>query len=183
MNEILDYQVHSDKPKQDQIYFAGKTNRFKSFFIDNIFYFLTWYAAVLSDLMDEFYYVCIGFFLLGILSKIVLEYKFGASVGKMLMKIQIVNSSAEIPSFKQILIRSSFKIIFCLIVALLMFLVVSSENEQEMYRIIGQVAPFSILIFLALFVTSIVGLFNRKQQGLHDMLAKTYVIKKPNKPS
>jgi len=120
--------------------------------------------------------------------KPIIEAVKSATFGKMAVKIQVVNKDKENISVTDSLVRNSPWIISSLIGILTHiflfqdsdfldatgFLEISQLSNESSLASINQI--FSLL-FLVIIITVA---FTAKKQGLHDMLADTYVIRKQN---
>lgn len=95
----------------------------------------------------------------------------GQTIGKKLFKLRVVDKDNKKPSFGQMTIRSG--IINSLFTSLLIIILLVTLNKANYMKF----SEYVQLIDLGLiFVSIIMILMNENKQGLHDKLAKTYVI-------
>ena len=113
-----------------------------------------------------------------------MEYKYGATFGKMAVKLKVTNHNFENISFDQSLIRSLPWLITSIISIVLTYLLMSHPSymdttgftnisllQKEITPAILQWLPTGILLITGLSI-----LTNKKKMGLHDSIAKTYCI-------
>ena len=123
----------------------------------------------------------------GIIYKVFMEYKYGATLGKMIVKIKVVNGDLEFPSLKDILLRNVFGIsiaIFSFFVSLQ--LIMHSPLIDE--RNLGQtsfLSPQSSLSFALIcfiygldIIEGIMVAVDDRRRSIHDRIAKTFVVLK-----
>ncbi len=151
----------------DEVKLASRWLRFFAYIIDIIiiqliaFFLIFWafgisyisfiYSKIENDTNLDYYMFLFG--LLGIVILVILNIKLlfsrGQTIGKYILKIKIVNEYYELPNKKTLLIR--YLVYFISIIPL-----------------IGGIFYFIDSIFI---------FFNKQKQCLHDLAAKTYVIK------
>jgi uncharacterized RDD family membrane protein YckC len=121
----------------------------------------------------------------GILYKPLMEYKYGATLGKMAFKIKVVDYYHEPITFKQAFLRSSLQMTASLIsMAALIIIILTGEAERiqnftdytivlskNKYAIISQYISYIILLDY-LFIFS-----DNNKRCLHDRIASTLVVK------
>jgi len=115
-----------------------------------------------------------------------MEYLYGATVGKMAMKIRVVGTDYESISLSSAVLRYSpwlLSNILTLFTTIMMF------THEEFYDVTGLMelgviqselgfSSISTILGLLVFVCALAIVFNDKKQGLHDMIAGTYCIEK-----
>lgn len=115
-----------------------------------------------------------------------MEYKYGATLGKMAVKIKVVNTNFEPLTMSQAIVRYSpwlLSQIVSVIGTVLLYLNPAFQEATTMVEVgTLQNEGFSSILgtttsFLVL-VSCIVVAFNNTKQGLHDMLANTYCVYK-----
>lgn len=117
-----------------------------------------------------------------------LEYKYGATFGKMLLKIKIVNYELQPPGINNIVLRNIIYIVIQLVTfgteLNSYFNSLSSEPVEftgfdsffTPVMIIGLIYSVGVLV---IYVIELVFLLNDpKCRALHDRIGKTYVVKK-----
>jgi uncharacterized RDD family membrane protein YckC len=121
-----------------------------------------------------------------ILYKPVMEYKYGATVGKMAVKIKVVNYEFGQISISQAIIRyiplglgQLFSIAGTIILfqnpdflAATTMLDIGTLQKETLAPVLNYITSFISII------SCLVVAFSLKKQGLHDMLAKTYCVNK-----
>ncbi|PWT98786.1 MAG: hypothetical protein C5B52_11640 [Bacteroidetes bacterium] len=125
-------------------------------------------------------------FFFGILYKIILEYKLGATIGKLTFRIRVVNLKLNPPVLKEVLLRNIFGILYSILAYanslqyyLMNYVNASDPNNGPVLsnmRILGMyiVGVFLILSFIeALYLVS-----DDRKRSLHDRIAGTLVIKR-----
>jgi uncharacterized RDD family membrane protein YckC len=117
-----------------------------------------------------------------IISLIALSYRpvfeaiYGATPGKMLLKIKVINYSHKSPTFGEALIRNIFHILPQLMSVLVMIMSYTSLIDIPVYDNYEYLRYVNIGFGLITLVDAIVLLRDDKNQSLHDKLAKTYVV-------
>ncbi|MFW1774167.1 RDD family protein [Acinetobacter seifertii] len=119
------------------------------------------------------------------------HYRFGATIGKMVVGIKITRPDGSKISLIQAVLRSSVDIVFC-IITVISELIALSYADPEIYLNAGKIdqAKYILLFYPAWYsiVNSaselwtwsefIVLLFNKRKRAIHDFIAGTIVIKK-----
>ena len=113
-----------------------------------------------------------------------MEYKYGATLGKMAVKIKVVNSNLESISLGQSIIRYSPWLlgqVFSIIGTVLLFQHSDFEIASGMMEmgLLQQevISPiYNYISSAVLLISVVVVAFQAKKQGLHDLLAGTYCI-------
>lgn len=115
-----------------------------------------------------------------------MEYKYGATLGKMAVKVKVVNENLEPITLSQAITRYSpwlLSQIISLISMILLFMNYAYQSASTMAEITviqnTIVSPvFGYVISIFVLISCIVVAFTDKKQGLHDMFANTYCIYK-----
>lgn len=115
-----------------------------------------------------------------------LEAKYGATLGKMALNLQVVSTDLKPISLTQSIIRSSPWLangIYSLVLVIILSLspeYADTEGFTQMALLQSQVLPSWIqtLFSLVIFVVTLWVAFNSHKRGLHDLMASTYCIKK-----
>ena len=114
-----------------------------------------------------------------------MEWKYGATLGKMLTKLKVVDYDLNSISFEQSVKRFSIYFLsyfFSLLSSIAIF------SHPEFYQVSGEDMEFLFetdlywiylmaILLLNLFTASFV-FITKKKQGLHDFIAKTYCVNK-----
>ncbi|MBL7932364.1 MAG: RDD family protein [Bacteroidia bacterium] len=121
-----------------------------------------------------------------LLYKPLMEYKYGATLGKMAVKIKVVSENFDKITLSQTILRNYPHWLNQILSIFTAFFLFQNPDFQEADSMaaISQVqreiiSPFvsSSISFVAI-ISWIVVAFTSKKQGLHDMIAKTYCIYK-----
>lgn len=184
-NQILDNDLVHDETNL-HIVWAGFWVRVGASFIDFLVYspliaFNMYNLYMLKNLPIQLLVNIIM-----ILYKPFMEYKYGATLGKMAVKIKVVNKNYKSISLSQSLVRYSPWIlgqIFSIYSTILLFQhpeFISSTEWMEVGNLQNKIIPpaFNVISSLILFISCIIVGFTQKKQGLHDMMAGTYCIYK-----
>lgn len=107
--------------------------------------------------------------------KLGMEYMYGATIGKLIFRIRIVTLKMESATLFQVIVRNSIIVANQLIKILMAYRVIGYE---EAFDIAVPFVLVQVLFGLIFCIDVIVLLFNRNDQALHDLMAKTIVIDK-----
>jgi uncharacterized RDD family membrane protein YckC len=175
--------------EEPPVFYGGFWRRFGALFIDSLFllliiYPLNWYD--LTNLKSYSLYVLVG--LLAVLYKPVMEYSYGATLGKMALKLKCTNDKYEKISIIEALTRNAVFLIPAITSLALNYFVFTSPAfiEASTNKEVGKVIlQFPIIMwvnnlpYLFWIVDAIaLGSDNRKR-SLHDRWANTFVIYAP----
>ncbi len=171
-------------PAQDHRY-ADFGNRFLALFLDYLIVsipiiVITYYNVL--EVKSLFLYVVIC--LLTLSYRPMLEGLYGATLGKMVMKITIVDTSYQKPKWKRILLRNAIYLILGVamyIPEINMYLNPDFENVHTFteYGEFGAQYSSDILMgiyFGVMIIEMIAMLIDSKNRSLHDRVAGTYVV-------
>ncbi len=183
--QLLDNDLQTMPQQNDSVkQFAGFWIRFGASFIDGLVYL----PLVLLNMYNLYEIKSLPLQLFIVLLLIVykpfMEYKYGATLGKMALKIKVVSANFESLSLSQAVVRFSpwlLSQIVSLISTILLYLNPSFQDANTMLEvgtlqnevfssIIGTTASFLVLI------SGLIIAFDSRKQGLHDMLANTFCI-------
>ena len=180
--EILDDNNHN-KIKNDQ--YATFLDRFLAAILD---FFITLgplgYLMYLGYTEKSIVLMLIGG-IIGLLYQPVMEGIWGATLGKMIMKITMVDSDFDQIDLGQSLLKNAIYIIYRIIAILGQFWVVGTERFQEaegFFEAIqaGEKSPYEVitLIWMIVILISVFAMLGSSmKQTLHDRLANTYCVK------
>jgi len=115
-----------------------------------------------------------------------LEAKYGATLGKMALNLQVVSTELKPISLTQSIVRSSpwlANALYSLVLVIMLSLspeYVDTEGYMDLVLLQGQVLPSWIqtLFSIMIIVVTVWVAFNEHKRGLHDLMASTYCIKK-----
>ena len=126
--------------------------------------------------------------LIEIIYKPFLEYRYGATLGKMVLGLRVVGHSFEKVTLKEELRRVSFYMIpsilqFILILHIYFspqFLSIKSYNEYNEYVVSANPATIwlGLIVFFLGTADCITFFLNEQRRSLHDIYAGTYVIER-----
>lgn len=185
MNDnILDNEPREEPVNLETVRFAGLWVRVGASIIDSL---------VMLPLMGLNYYNIIDFknlslaLLLAILSaayKPFMEFYYGATVGKMALKIKVVDYQLQFISLDQALIRYLPWVLSVgvnLLATIYIFQLEGFEDVRDFlsYGDLANTTPYQKWVQFSIWVAPISAfgiLFNPFKQAVHDQLAKTYCI-------
>jgi uncharacterized RDD family membrane protein YckC len=183
-DQILDSEFQNDSA--NEIRPAGFWIRVGAYIIDTLAYS----PIIALNIYNLFVLKNLPFQLLTtimlILYKPWMEYKYGATLGKMAVKIKVVNKEYDNISLAQSIIRyipwmiSNVVSIYGTILLFNSPEFLTSSSWMEIAQLQKQVLPqnASYLSSSVLFISCFFIALNDKKRALHDMLAKTYCVYK-----
>lgn len=125
-------------------------------------------------------------FLVGLIYKPLLEFKYGATIGKKLMKLVVVNRDHQKVNWIEVLIRNIFDItsrIFFFGATLMTYRsegfinVTSNQEFVNFQKTIINLNPFLIFFSLITLIEVVFILSDKQKRALHDRMGATFVIK------
>ena len=125
--------------------------------------------------------------LISLAYKPVMEYIYGATLGKMALKLRVVDIRFEKAGLQEILLRNIFNIVPALIVLVITIGIYLSPEFKEINgfmeysRYNSQFTSLQIINYVSYFITivdAIVLLADSRKRSLHDKIAQTYVIER-----
>lgn len=99
-------------------------------------------------------------------------YKKGQTIGKKLMKIRLVNNEDKDLTMNQVAIRS---LIINFILVDMVMVTFSVLGTKDMYFVVSMIVE--LIQYIVLFAIAIMVLSKEDRRGLHDVFAKTKVVK------
>ncbi|MES2647008.1 MAG: RDD family protein [Bacteroidota bacterium] len=160
--------------------------RFVALFIDGLILsplaFIDWYDKTVwkSQL------ILLLVFVIQVVYKSFFEFKYGATPGKMALKLKVVRKDLFQPGLKEILIRNIFDITFKIVTFVTTltlfrtteFLAVTSNAEyQSLYLNQKNVLWIVVAYLILLIIDGIFLIADKKNRALHDLMGDTLVIK------
>lgn len=187
MENVLDDDLITS-PEENLIFrYAGFWVRFLAAIIDSVAMIPLIALNMFNDFRLKSMMLSLVIILIGAVYKPLMEGLYGATLGKMAMNLKVVNYENQHITMEQSVFRSLPWIISSFI-SIMMAITVSHEEMTEnientigivdfigglgMWHIINMVYGF---VFIG-YVGSLI--FNAKKQGLHDITARTYCVKK-----
>jgi uncharacterized RDD family membrane protein YckC len=187
MNELL----NNDEPlfPEADIVFAKFWTRFGASLVDGFITILIILPVTYFNVLQwKIPWVFILTSLLTIIYKPLMEYRYGATLGKMAVGIQVVGCHFQKVTWKEELRRVSFYIVPNIIqqIMTLNFYFSNQLNSIERYKDYNDyimstnpaLAILNIIVFALLFADCIAFLSDSQNRSLHDMYAGTFVIEK-----
>ena len=170
------------------IIYAGFWKRFAAFVIDTMIGLPIMIPAIKYVLLDFKFlnsYVLIAF--LCMLLRPFFEYRFGATIGKMVFKLKVVNANFGRANIKEVLLRNVFNLFLGSISLIITFYVCSQPefsivNTYTEYTNLYNQYDYSDWEISITFIIGILELIfffaDKRVRALHDRIGETYVIQK-----
>ena len=164
--------------------YATFFQRMHAYFVDLLVFIPITSLANYNILHFKHFGIVVLTTLVWIIYKPVMEWKFGATLGKMVAKVRVVNERMEFPSFNQAMLRFSpyFAISLSTILSyyglfnLEAFATITTMEElNELAPLIPSDAVAASYVFFMASITFF--FFDPKKQCLHDKYSQTYCIK------
>lgn len=187
MQVILDEPI--DQPKITNVKYGGFWLRFAALIIDGIVLAPLTFGVMWFNVTDwKSIPVMAATTIISIIYKPYMEYAFGATLGKMAVRLKVVTLSYDKAEFGTIVLRNIFNIIPSLISLVVSFQMYNDAGfaaieSYTQYTAFSQ--QFTTLQFvtiasglLTIAEAIMVGIDDRKR-SLHDRIAGTYVIERP----
>lgn len=173
-------------PEMD-VHFASFGQRFGATLIDGMLIMILYFSLTYFNILVwKNGYVFILYSLLTIIYKPWMEYKFGATLGKMALRIKVVGKNFQKVTLNEELRRVSFYLVPNILSFILTIRVyfngelLTIHSFQEYNQLIISNNPALtwlnlIVVFLAV-ADVFTFFFNNQNRSLHDLYADTYVI-------
>jgi uncharacterized RDD family membrane protein YckC len=170
--------------------FVGLWPRFGALVIDGI---VLWAVAIplryiLSDWSNPLSHILTS--LVPFLYNPLLEYRFGATIGKMALGIKIVNYNLEPLTISNVILRNIIYFAFELVslTITLYGLYNVTDGDAGGFRSMADVFSFQftpevmlMIIIVIIYIVEVVFLLtDERYRSLHDRIGKTYVVRKNN---
>jgi len=159
--------------------------RFWAAFIDALVlfptgYFSTWiYSIGLPSTLNLIYFAFDT--LLGFAYSVGMHGRFGQTLGKMAMKVVVLDKSLGALSWKQAFVRDLVPILIAIAYVVdVSGLVLDGVNPDELYEKGYRMSPLLSLAFFWMAAELLTMLTNDKRRALHDFIAKSVVVKRSN---
>jgi uncharacterized RDD family membrane protein YckC len=174
--------------EEPQYNYVGFWPRFGALFIDGIILIAVAYLLRIPFAeLDNKLVVLIVTAIIPLFYNLFLEYKYGATLGKMLLKIKIVNYELQPPSISNVILRNIIYIglqFVSFAIDLNSYFKSQSSDPTEFIGLSSYFTPEVVtdLIYAAcifvIYIIEVVFLLNDpKCRALHDRIGKTYVVK------
>ncbi|MCH2023908.1 MAG: RDD family protein [Saprospiraceae bacterium] len=174
----------------EPITYATFIQRIHAFLIDSLIFFPLSYFSEYNLFEAKNFNIVVLVALVWFIYKPLMEWKYGATLGKMAAKIKVVNYSYELPSFNQAMMRflPYFAIgLSGLILNFNMFCLPDFQNAKSLNdigKLQDQLSSEGVLICYMFYCYSVTKIFfNEHKQAFHDRFSQTYcvVVYKKNK--
>lgn len=186
--EILDAPQSHTTIDPNTVVYGGFWVRFGAMFIDGLVLApvsvgLMYYNATSSK--NALLLAAIT--LLSLAYKPVMEYIYGATLGKMALRLRVVDAQFEKAGLQEILLRNIFHIVPSLVtLAFTVSIYLNPEFQDvdgfmEYSQYTGQFKSLQIMNFVSGLITivdAIVLVSDSRKRSLHDKIAQTYVIER-----
>ena len=125
-------------------------------------------------------------FLVGFLYKLLFELKYGATIGKMALKLKVVNKEFQRVNLPEVVLRNIFDIvqhIFVFVVTLTVYLgedfgsIRSNAEFVAAHNQVVNMTPFLYGFTILSVIEAVVLISDKKRRAIHDFIGGTFVIK------
>lgn len=184
--EILDAPQHTVVNPAGVVY-GGFWQRFGATFIDGLIMApINWGIGYLTSRYYETTILIALTSLLTIAYRPAMEYIYGATVGKMALRLKVVNRNFERCELHEILLRNIFQIVYPLLGLVytmynyynLQHFDSSSISTSSTSSPLNAIQILNIIFLMLFIVEAIVLISNSQKQALHDKIAGTYVVER-----
>ncbi len=163
--------------------YAKFIHRAHAFFIDSLVFFPFSYLAEYNLLVAKNFNLVVIAALIWIIYKPVMEWKYGATLGKFAAGIRVVNDSQQRPSFNQAMLRFAPYFAVSLSGLLVNYTLFNLDGFQaaksleDISLLQAQLPTASVLVSFLFYVFSVAMIFfDEKNQAFHDRISETYCI-------
>jgi uncharacterized RDD family membrane protein YckC len=184
-DDILDFD-YEEHQEETQLKYASFWQRVGASLIDSLIFAPVAVLSIYNTISFKNFILFLLLSMVGLLYKPVMEYAYGASLGKMAMKLKVITESHGNMNVEQTIVRNIFYILIGVLSLLSgiytftsgdfenigTFMELSEAQNQQTSAMITQIVNFVFLIS-CLFVA-----FRDNRQALHDSMASTYVIER-----
>jgi len=173
---------------EDNLEFQGFNSRWKSYLVDNILIGL--FLGVVNFINISFHKEFVIYLVAALIAlayKPVMEGVYGATLGKMLIHIKVVDYEGQKISAAQAILRSIFNIFQFLLVVVFHYaafndsLLLNAGSYLDYQELFLESYPGVTYISNAMFFVIVAELISMntdfQHRSLHDRIAKTYVVK------
>jgi uncharacterized RDD family membrane protein YckC len=179
--EVLDLGL----TEETTLNYSSIGKRFGALFLDGLIVCILFMPVVIFNFMDlRNIYTTIFLYLAMLLYKPFMEYKYGATLGKMAVGIKVTTYTGEAITLQQSVLRSLFYIISYALSMITSVMVQSSGISMSTiieYNAAMSSNPLNTLnsiISLVILIDYIPPFFDKQKRCIHDRMAKTVVINK-----
>ncbi len=185
--QILDDPFQEDHNPLAGLQFAGFWPRLGASLIDTFLFIPLLAVSLYNVLSPKIYFLALLCEILMMAYKPLMEWRYGATVGKMAMNLKVINSQAQPISWDQSMIRFIFYFAAYMVSIINNFMVFRSPGFEGV-RSIAELGVFqqqhqnnvlTELSVYALFFSVIMVVFDHRCQAMHDKFAKTFCVHAP----
>lgn len=125
-------------------------------------------------------------FLIGFLYKLLFELKYGATIGKMALKLKVVNKEFQRVNLSEVVLRNIFDIgqrVFFFVVTLSVYLGEDFDSIRSNAEFVAaqnqviNIMPFLFGFTILSVIEAVVLLSDKKRRAMHDFIGGTFVVK------
>ena len=182
--ESAAYEESIFDEEQQPVVYAGFWKRFAALLIDWLLLVMLSFIITKSNIAWNGKVVLFITGLAGFTYKPLMEYLYGATLGKKAMSIVVTNQVYEKPILKEVLLRNIFGIVFKIVntgFSLFIYANIQFNHTASDFTFLQSLHgyPFALasVILLVYIIDIIVFFANKQNRALHDIIGKTYVIK------
>ncbi|MEM1322058.1 MAG: RDD family protein [Bacteroidota bacterium] len=186
-NEILDSELGRQQGPEGEVQMAGFWTRVWAALIDGLVMMPLALLGMYNMLMGKVFLLAVLQSLAYVAYKPLMEWKYGATLGKMAVKIKVVNYDYQPISLDQSYLRFIFYFISTAISVLFTFQLFQQPEFMETDDFMklatfqaefeSPLQDFSSIASFIVMVSAIFVLFDDRRQALHDKIAKTFCIR------
>ncbi|MDC0230855.1 RDD family protein [Aureispira] len=183
MNQDILDQNKKTPSELNPITYATFVQRIHAFFIDSLIFFPLSLFTEHNFFEAKNFNIVVLVALAWFIYKPVMEWKYGATLGKMIAKIKVVDYSYNLPTFHQSMMRflPYFAIgLSGLILNYNMFCLPEFREANSLENIIElqeQLSSEGVLICYLFYCYSVTKIFfDEKKQAFHDHMSQTYCV-------
>jgi len=179
--------MDENNSSQKDIKYAGFWIRVAAALVDGLVTLPIGLLITYNFLIIKSFPLMVLFTILGMLYKPLMEWRYGATLGKMALKIKVVSENLEFISLEQAFGRFMPWIINHVLSLISYFYIFQTEDFLKMDSIsnmsaLSMESPIETASTVYLYIFFIIIgtlIYDKRSQGIHDKIAKTLVIKVP----
>lgn len=187
MENIIDENLVESNFTAENVQYGGFWKRALAMIIDGTLVLIVNFGILSINLMTiKNVPLIIAVSLILMIYKPYMEYKYGATLGKMALKLKVVNYSFNQLSVKEVLLRDSINIvlgIISIVASISMFSILDlnaingiQEYFVESGKVGKDIVKINYIIYPVYLLEIILLLTDKFKRTLHDRIASTYVI-------
>lgn len=184
MENILDYDI--TEKRNEKVMYATFWTRVGASLIDFLVLVILVPITIYNMVDWKSIPILVVSTAVSILYKPVMEYKYGATVGKMAAKIKVTNYEFQNPNLQEIILRNIFHLssgIINLVMSLYIFSLpefgdVETYRDYQTFVAASKSSMLSIVLGLITIVDVLFMFSDSQNRTLHDKIGKTLVLKR-----